>query len=180
MIYKTISIALAAGLLAACGATSNDTQGDSEMTHAGPTMNFHRIDPQLATGGHFVGDGLDELKAQGVTVVIDLRDKPPEDQAQRLADAGIRWINVPVVWKEPKLEDFAEFSRVMAEVEGENVLVQCQGNYRASAMTYAYRVTQGGVPEAEARRDLEAIWAPEGTWEAYVGEILESGGDWGA
>lgn len=63
----------------------------------------------------------------------------------------------------------------MSENEGEHIFVQCQANYRASAMTYAYRVAEDGVPETEARKDLEAIWTPEGTWEAYIGEILEAG-----
>ena len=78
------------------------------------------------------------------------------------------------MWKEPTRDNFEEFSRVMSENHEENILVQCQANYRASAMTYAYRVVTGAVPESEARADLEAIWTPEGTWEAYIAELLES------
>ena len=149
-------------------------QDHGDMAHAGPAMNFLRVSPQLATGGHFTDDGIAALAEQGVSVVIDLRDRPPEEQEERLAAAGIRWINVPVVWKSPRREDFETFSRFMAENEDENILVQCQANYRASAMTYLYRVTKAGVPEAEARKDLNAIWTPEGTWEAYIDGILES------
>ena len=29
---------------------------DSDAMHAGPVMNYHRIDERLVTGGHFVGD----------------------------------------------------------------------------------------------------------------------------
>jgi len=149
-------------------------QDHGEMEHDGPAMNFLRVSPTLATGGHFTGDGIAALTEQGVSVVIDLRDRPPEDQEERLAAAGIRWINVPVVWKAPHRDDFEAFSRFMSENEGESILVQCQANYRASAMTYLYRVTKGGVPEQEARKDLNAIWTPEGTWEEYIDEILES------
>lgn len=149
-------------------------QDHGDTPHAGPAMNFLRVSPQLATGGHFTDDGIAALAEQGVSVVIDLRDQPPEGQKERLAAAGIRWINVPVVWKAPRHEDFEEFSRFMSENEGENILVQCQANYRASAMAYLYRVTKGGVPEAEARNDLNAIWTPEGTWETYIDEVLES------
>ncbi len=35
-----------------------------------PHMNYHRVNDRLVTGGHFVDDGLAELKAQGVTVVV--------------------------------------------------------------------------------------------------------------
>ena len=156
------------------GANPVAAQDHGDMAHAGPAMNFQRLGPRLATGGHFTDDGIAALEEQGVSVVIDLRDRPPEGQEKRLAEAGIRWINVPVVWKEPRREDFEAFSRYMSENEGENILVQCQGNYRASAMTYLYRVTQAGVPEPEARKDLNAIWTPEGTWEAYIDDILES------
>ncbi len=157
-----------------CNQESATADNEAETAHTGPTMNFHRIDPGLATGGHIVGDGIAELVEQGVTLVVDLRDAPPEAHQKRLAEAGIQWVNVPVVWKEPTRDNFAEFSRVMSENQGENILVQCQANYRASAMTYAYRVTQGGVAEAEARKDLEAIWTPEGTWEAYLAEVTGS------
>jgi len=149
-------------------------QDDHDMAHTGPAMNFLRVSPRLATGGHFTDEGIPALAEQGVSLVIDLRDQPPEDQEKRLAAAGIRWISVPVVWKAPRGEDFEAFSRFMSENEDANIFVQCQGNYRASAMTYLYRVTKEGVPEPEARKDLNAIWTPEGTWGAYVDEILES------
>ena len=155
-------------------ATAVLAQDHRDVSHDGPAMNFHRVSPQLATGGHFTDDGIAVLAEQGVSLVIDLRDEPPEDQEQRLAAAGIRWINVPVVWKAPSRDDFDEFSRLMSENAEEHVLVQCQANYRASAMTYLYRVTQGGVSEPEARKDLNAVWTPEGTWKAFIDEILES------
>ena len=151
-------------------------QHGHDGAHDGPAMNFHRINPRLGTGGHFTDDGVSALAEQGVTLVIDLRDKPPEGQEQRLAAAGIRWISVPVVWADPQHEDFEAFRRHMAENKDENILVQCQGNYRASAMTYLYRVTTERVPESEASADLNAIWTPEGTWRDFMDEVLDSEG----
>lgn len=168
----SLSVLMLTLSLGLCSASPAAAQEHSEMAHDGPAMNFLRISPDLATGGHFTDDGVAALAEQGVSLVIDLRDRPPEDQEERLAAAGIRWVNVPVVWKAPQREDFEAFSRLMSENEGENILVQCQANYRASAMTYLYRVTQAGVPESEAREDLNAIWTPEGTWQAYIDDIL--------
>lgn len=153
-------------------AKPDSTQKDQEMEHQGPAMNFHRISPQLATGGHLVDAGAADLARQGVTLVIDLRDQPPAGEQERLEAAGIRWFNVPVVWKDPKPGDFDEFVRLMAANSSENILVQCQANYRASAFTYLYRVTELGVPEAEAREDLNAIWTPEGTWREYIDAVM--------
>ena len=151
-------------------------QHEQDGVHQGLAMNFHRINPRLATGGHFTGEGVSALAQQGVSLVIDLRDKPPEGQEQRLAAAGIRWINVPVVWTEPRQEDFEAFRRLMIENKDESILVQCQANYRASAMTYLYRVITEGVPEPEASEDLNAIWTPEGTWQEFIDEVLDSKG----
>jgi hypothetical protein len=76
-------------------------------------------------------------------VVIYLRDTPPEGQEDKLAKMGTEWINIPVVWINPRKEDFALFSAAMAQYESKNVLVQCQANYHASATTYLYRVHLG-------------------------------------
>ena len=138
------------------------------------TMNYHEINDRLVTGGHFVDDGLPSTRAEGITVVIDLRDRPPEGQAERLRGLGIEWVNVPVVWKDPRPEDFERFVEAMKAHEDERVLVQCQANYRASAMTYLYRVLVEGVPEELARRDLNAVWEPEGRWREYMDGIIEN------
>ena len=175
MIARFLSFMLVGILSLSIGcARHTNAQQEEDAVHQGPTMNFHRINPQLATGGHLVNAGAADLAEQGITLVIDLRDRPPPEEQQALEAAGIRWVNVPVVWKRPEKEDFEAFSGLMAANEGENILVQCQANYRASAFTYMYRVTQQGVPEAEARRDLNAIWAPEGTWQNFVEEIQAS------
>ncbi len=143
--------------------------------HDGPTMNHHRVDDRLVTGGHFVDDGMDEVRKRGITVIVDLRDEPPSGQEAKLAKAGIEWINVPVVWKDPRPEDFERFVEVMNKHSGDSVLVQCQANYRASAMTYLYRVLVQEVSEDEARADLNAVWEPEGRWKDYMDGIIS---DW--
>ncbi len=141
--------------------------------HAGPAMNFHAIDERLLTGGHFTDGGAERLAEAGVEVVIDLRDEPPEGQRERLAALGMEWVNVPVVWEAPTQADFDAFAERMKQYESRKVLVQCQANYRASAMTYLYRVKVAGVPADEAAGDLEAVWVPEGRWRDFMDEVLE-------
>lgn len=143
-------------------------------SHDGPAMNFYRIDDSLATSGHLVDGGLAELKEQGVKVVIDLRDEPPEGHGERLAAEGIEWISIPVAWRSPELGDFEKFSAAMKEHAGDNVLVQCQANYRASAFTYMYRTFEAGVPESEAREAMNVVWEPEGTWAEFIDEVEET------
>ena len=145
--------------------------------HDGPTMNFIRVDQQLATGGHIVGEGLDELKNQGITLIVDLRDSPPEDHGQKVEAAGIQYVNVPVAWRAPKVSDFEKFRDAMNANPDAHVLVQCQANYRASAFTYLYRVLEAGDSEADARADMNRIWEPEGTWAEFVNDVKASYAD---
>ena len=163
-----------AAILAVCMSAFVAAQMHGDDAHSGPTMNHHRVDDRLSTGGHFVDGGLARIKSEGVEVVIDLRDKPPPNQKQRLADIGIEYINIPVVWTSPERVDFELFSDAMSKHRGDNVLVQCQANYRASAMTYLYRVRVEEIPEAEASKDLLAIWEPSGRWAEYMSEILRT------
>ena len=143
--------------------------------HDGPAMNYHAIDDQLATGGHFTDGGVEALLDRGLDVVIDLREEPPAGPRDALEAAGVRWIHVPVSWKAPKPADFERFRRVLAQVRGERVLVQCAANYRASAMTYLYRVLEEQADEREARADMEAVWRPNRTWRAYMDDLRDSG-----
>lgn len=171
---KLKDITVASAILAMCSCTFVVAQMHGDDAHSGPTMNHHIVNERLSTGGHFVDGGLAEIKDQGVQVVIDLRDKPPPNQLQRLEDLGIEYINIPVVWTSPERVDFERFSEAMSRHQGDNVLVQCQANYRASAMTYLYRVLVERVPEAEASRDLLAVWEPSGRWAEYMSEVLDS------
>ncbi len=160
---------VAAILMTAC----NEDEHDDAAAHAGPMMNYVRIDDRLATGGHFVDDGLAQVQAEGVEVVIDLRDEPPEGHREWLEAQGLTYVNIPVLWRAPERSDFESFREAMAEHTGKHVVVQCQANYRASAFTYMYRVLDGGVEEAEARVAMNEIWEPEGEWQDYIEGILE-------
>lgn len=155
---------------------SNPTIAQMDGDHSGPVMNYHRVNDRLVTGGHIVGDGMAELSAQGVTLVIDVRDNSPSGEKKRYAEQGIEWINVPIEWRDPKKADFERFREVMDENKDAHVLVQCAANFRASAMTYLYRVVVEDVPEDEAKKDLNAVWDPDenDTWREYIGEIVSA------
>jgi protein tyrosine phosphatase (PTP) superfamily phosphohydrolase (DUF442 family) len=167
--YK--SFLVIAGSLALLSGGFAGAQIDSP--HSGPVMNYHRVNDRLVTGGHLLDGGTAALKVQGVKVVIDLRDDSPSDEQERFAEQGIEWINIPVDWRDPKKADFDRFSETMREHQDDHVLVQCAANYRASAMTYLYRVVVEKVPEDEAMADLHAVWDPNDndTWREYINDI---------
>jgi len=169
------SFLIATGSLVLLSSGFAGAQMDSE--HSGPVMNYHRVSDRLVTGGHLLDGGTAALKDQGVQVVIDLRDDSPSGEKERFAEQGIEWINVPVEWRDPKTSDFERFSETMREHQDDHVLVQCAANYRASAMTYLYRVVVENVPDDEATEDLNAIWDPDenDTWSEYIDDIKAAG-----
>lgn len=165
------SVLLVAGVIVPLGGGVLRAQVDP--AHAGPVMNYYRVNDRLVTGGHLLDGGPAELKEQGVKVVIDLRDDSPSGEKQRFAEQGIEWINIPVEWRDPRKADFDRFAEVMQEHQDEHVLVQCAANYRAAAMTYLYRTVIEKVPEEDAAKDLRAVWNPSenDTWRAYLRDI---------
>jgi protein tyrosine phosphatase (PTP) superfamily phosphohydrolase (DUF442 family) len=152
---------------------SGIASAQTDSPHSGPVMNYHEVNDRLVTGGHLLDRGAATLKDLGVKVVINLLDEPPIDEEKYFSEQGIEWINIPVEWLNPKKSDFEHFSKVMREHQGDHVLVQCFANYRASAMTYLYRVVVEEVPEDEARKDLDIVWDPSenATWSAYINDI---------
>ena len=168
------SVLLVAGVLAPLSGGLLKAQVDP--AHAGPVMNYHRVNDRLVTGGHLLDGGPAELKEQGVQVVVDLRDDSPSGEKQRFAEQGIEWINIPVEWRDPRKADFDRFAVVMQEHQDEHVLVQCAANYRASAMTYLYRTVIEKVPEEDAAKDLRAVWDPSenDTWRTYLNDIKQA------
>ena len=172
-LYKTFLVVF--GSLSLLSGGLAGAQMDS--AHSGPVMNYHRVNDRLVTGGHLLDGGTSALAEQGVKVAIDLRDDPPSGESERFAEQGIEWINIPVEWRDPKKEDFERFSETMSEHQNDHVLVQCAANYRASAMTYLYRVVVENVPDDEATEDLHAVWNPDenDTWREYINDIKTEG-----
>ena len=169
MPMRFIAVVVVTGVAAACANRQTVMTGG----HSGPAMNYHVIDDRLATGGHFVGDGLEQIRDRGVRVVIDLRDEPPDGQKERLAAQGIEWVSVPVSWENPQPADFGRFVAAMDANRSANLFVQCGANYRASAMTYLYQVLVEGVPEAAAASEMHAVWQPNDTWSHYI-ELIKT------
>ena len=89
---------------------------------------------------------------------------------------GMEYIQIPVVWDEPRLEDFTAFAVVMKREPGKKTLVHCQVNYRASAFSFLYRVLFEDVPMDQAKDDMNSVWVPNNTWRKFIFSVLEENG----
>jgi len=131
--------------------------------------NVHRIDDTLVTAGQVTPEQVPLLKEAGISLVVNLATAHEERNGKDgflVTDQGIGYVQIPVIWDTPTFADLELFFAVMNARQSRATVVHCFANYRASAFTYLYRVTQLGVPEAEARQGLEAIWT-EQAWQEY-------------
>jgi len=134
--------------------------------------NWRRLDERLTTSGQPTEDQLAALAEIGVRHVVNLglhtHEKALPDEAGSAARLGMGYSHIPVDFQNPTPADLQAFHALMDRLQGEVVHVHCIANYRVSAFIYRYRLDVLGWPEARARADLEAIWRPEGVWQALV------------
>ena len=117
----------------------------------------------MSTSGQPSEDQLASAAADGFQVVINLATFDPErslpDEGASAHNHGMEYHHIPVVWDNPRDEDFSEFDRVMAGVEGKKTLVHCMANYRATAFFALYSMKHAGWDRAKAEEFIAGTWA---------------------
>ena len=124
---------------------------------------YARVGEDLFIAGQPTEKALREMKAQGVTTVVNLRT-PPEmaqigfDEAKLVADLGMKYVYIPMRGNDEfpySPAGLKTFSDAMASADGK-VLLHCTVAWRASHVWGAYLIQQG-VPVEEALRHTRAI-----------------------
>jgi protein tyrosine phosphatase (PTP) superfamily phosphohydrolase (DUF442 family) len=145
--------------------------------HIEDIVNFLQLSDRLATAGQPTIAQYPAIAAAGYQVVINLAltDSPNAlvDENSLALSRGLEYVQIPVVWDNPTLEDFQEFSSAMAAHSQSKIFVHCAANKRVSAFVYLYRVFQG-VDTQIARQDLAKIWTPNEIWQAFIDRTLSS------
>jgi uncharacterized protein (TIGR01244 family) len=137
--------------------TSLDTTGMFLAAYA-------RVGDDLFIGGQPTPKALRELKAQGVTTVINLR-MPEEmerigfDEKTLIAELGMKYVHIPMRGGTGEMAyspaTLAKFTEALKGAQGK-VLLHCTVAWRASHIWGAYLI-QEGLPEAEVIRHARAI-----------------------
>ena len=139
--------------------------------------NFLRLSDRITTSGRLQPGDPERLAAAGVRHVINLAmpDHPEAlpDADAAMAEAGLRYTHIPVPFDAPEEAHYRRFLAAL-EADEEPVHVHCIMNWRVSAFLYRWN-RERGMDEAEARRQMEAIWSPESNdhpaapvWAAFV------------
>jgi uncharacterized protein (TIGR01244 family) len=125
---------------------------------------YATVGDDLFIGGQPTEQALRDLKAKGVTTVVNLR-MPEEmtrvtfDEAALLKELGITYVHIPLNGRDetayaPAALD--RFASVMASAKGK-VLLHCTVAWRASHMWGAYLIRERQVPVTEALTQVRSI-----------------------
>ena len=173
MMSRTLLATSAAAMLAASAADAQRMVRQDEIrTVPVPTLlatdgmfqdRYAKVGDDLFIAGQPTEKALRELKAQGVTTVINLRS-PEEmarvgfDEAKLVGELGMRYVYIPMRGTEALPYSpgaLQRFTEVMKAAEGK-VLLHCTIAWRASHLWGAYLIQQG-VPVADALAHTRAI-----------------------
>jgi protein tyrosine phosphatase (PTP) superfamily phosphohydrolase (DUF442 family) len=158
--------------------------------------NYLKLSDSVATGGQPTEAQFSLIKEAGYQVVVNLArpDSPkalPNEQTI-VESLGMRYVPIPVDWENPTLENVARFFSVMEAIcadarrlanasqtqqrfaiATQPVFVHCAANMRVSAFMYLYRLIYEGMSDEQAKSDLQKIWTPNDTWQAFIQQVIE-------
>ena len=133
--------------------------------------NYLDIENLYATSGQPSEAQFQLIKSAGYELVINLAptsalENSVIEEESILVDLGLKYVHIPVDFKNPTDEEFQSF---VENIDGvKKVWVHCAANMRVSAFTYRYRTQVLGENESESMSDLQKIWNPIGVWSEFI------------
>jgi uncharacterized protein (TIGR01244 family) len=145
-------------------------------------FNFIVISDRIATGGQPTREQLEAARDEGYEAVINLAPSDAEnfalaDEERVLAELGLDYHHIPVIWTDPRPQQFDAFCTAMEQVAGSKVLIHCAANYRVTAFFSSYALRHLGWSTEQADALVSRIWesdpryAMDDTWRAYIAAI---------
>jgi uncharacterized protein (TIGR01244 family) len=148
-------------LLAVCALCLLRSQCSSQSSQEVPPIrNFLQVNEQFCTGGQPRIEHLAKLKADGVKAIINLRQpsehraSEEEEEAKKL---GLRYFNIPVVYRDPKDEQVDEFLKITDDPENRPAFIHCTAAIRVGAFWMIRRVLRDGWPVEKAEEEAKKV-----------------------
>jgi len=161
------------GIPTAAEARRLEVRKDMDAEHT------HQVFDSLWSSGQLSEADIASLPALGIEAVINLA--PPSSpsalarEAELVTGHGIAYVQIPVEWEQPLLEQLTVFFRILTAFGDRKVWVHCAKNMRVSAFLYLYRRLCRLEPEAVACHPLREVWEPNQTWQAFISRALATG-----
>ena len=141
-----------------------------EITH------FLRISDAIGTAGQPTAEQFADIKAAGYEVVVNLAmpnsTNALPNEGALVAEQGMDYVHIPVVWERPTIGDLEQFFEVMDRYRGTRVFVHCAMNMRVSVFIFLYRVIWQGTAPDLAYMDVLRIWQPNPVWQRFLDSSL--------
>ncbi|MBE9032509.1 protein tyrosine phosphatase family protein [filamentous cyanobacterium LEGE 11480] len=138
---------------------------------------FVPVSPQLATSGQPTSAQFEVIKAAGYEAVVNLAMPTSSnwvpEEPEILANLGLDYFPMPVLWENPTLEDFDQFCAVLEQNQERKLWVHCAKNMRVSAMVYLYNRVRAKLPHEVAWRYVEPVWQPNPVWFGFIEATIE-------
>ena len=132
----------------------------ASQEQAQPIRNFLKINEDFCTGGQPRLEQLEVLKQSGVKAIINLRT-PGEhraDEEKAMADKlGLKYFNIPVVYRDPKDEQATEFLRLTDDRANRPAFIHCTAAIRVGAFWLIRRVMRDGWSFEKAEEEATRV-----------------------
>jgi protein tyrosine phosphatase (PTP) superfamily phosphohydrolase (DUF442 family) len=125
-----------------------------------PIRNFVRVNDEFCTGAQPRLEHLEQLKAEGVKAIINLRQPSEHRAAEEEAKAkelGLLYFNIPVVFGEPKEEQATEFLKITDDPKNRPAFIHCAAAIRVGAFWMIRRVLRDGWKLEAAEEEAKKI-----------------------
>ena len=110
--------------------------------------NFLQVTPDFCTGGQPRPEHFAELKSRGVKAVLNLRtpgEHRAEEEKAAVEAAGLKYFNIPVVYREPKDADADAFLKITDDPANRPMFVHCTAAIRVGGFWLIRRVLRDGM-----------------------------------
>ena len=140
-------------------------------------VNFRRIDQRLLTSGQPTEEQFRALAAAGCTEVINLATDDPRwalpGEAELLAQLGVAYHHIPVVFSAPQRDEYGRFESIMDSLQQRSTLVHCAANYRVSCFMALYGERRLGWTREQANAHVASVWNPDAVWSGFLAIVRE-------
>ncbi len=149
----TLVAALVLTLLQAAPATQAQSDDPS-------IRDFLQVNKDFCTGGQPRPEHFVVLKSRGVKTVLNLRtpgEHRAEEEKAAVEAAGMKYYNIPVVYREPTFEQVDEFLRITDDPANRPMFVHCTAAIRVGGFWLIRRVLRDGLTWDAALEEAKKV-----------------------
>lgn len=136
---------------------------------------YYQINDCLATSGQPTPQEFTLIARSGYGVIINLATSRSTNalanEGVLVTDLNLIYVQIPVLWDEPKLTDVEIFFKIMKCFDGQKIWVHCAKNMRVSCFIYFWQKHVLGLPESQSSQPMQQIWQPTGVWQTLIEQV---------